>query len=60
MLKLFTNPRGQSIAINPDNVLMVTEEDNGTSIRLVSGTQVVAEPYLEVVALLNETGNSKK
>lgn len=59
MLKLFTNPKGQSIAINPDNVLMVAEEENGTSIRLPYGTQLVAEPYLEVVARLNEKSDKK-
>ena len=59
MLKLFTNPKGQSIAINPDNVVLVTEEENGTSIRCTTGVQLVAESYLEVVGRLNEKSDKK-
>jgi hypothetical protein len=54
MVKLFTNPRGETIAVNPELVIMVTEETNGSIIEFASGKQLVAEPFLEVVAKLNE------
>lgn len=54
MLKLFTNPKGESIAINPEFVIMVTEEDNGTMMKFSIGSQLVKEEYLEVISRLNE------
>jgi len=54
MVKLFTNPKGQSIAVNPDLVIMVTEEDNGTMLKFSIGSQLVTESFLEVIARLNE------
>ena len=54
MLKMFTSPKGGSIAVNPDLVIMVTEEDNGTMLKFSIGSQLVSEPYLEVIARLNE------
>lgn len=54
MVKLFTNPKGQSIAVNPDLVIMVIEEDNGTMLKFSIGSQLVTESYLDVIAKLNE------
>ena len=54
MVKLFTNPRGETVAVNPDMVIMVTEEVNGSTIKFSTGNQLVSEPFLEVVARLNE------
>ena len=55
MVKLFTNPRGETIAVNPELVIIVTEEPNGASIKFHGGgTQIVSESFLEVVAKLNE------
>ncbi len=55
MLKLFTTPKGVSIAINTDAVLYVEDNENGCLIRLGQNvTEMVTEPYLEVVARLNE------
>jgi hypothetical protein len=54
MVKLFTNPKGQSIAVNPELVIMVTEEDNGTMLKFSIGSQLVTENFLDVIARLNE------
>lgn len=55
MLKFFTTPKGVSIAINSDSVLYVEDNENGCLIRLGQTiTEMVTEPYLEVVARLNE------
>ena len=54
MVKMFTNPRGETIAVNPELVIMVTEETNGSIIEFASGKQLVSETFLEVVARLNE------
>ena len=54
MLKLFTTPKGVSIAINPDLVICVVDDENGCMIKFESGTQMVSDPYLEVIAKLNE------
>jgi len=55
MLKLFTTPKGVSIAINTDAVLYVEDNENGCLIRLGQNvTEMVTEPSLEVIARLNE------
>ncbi len=54
MLKLFTLPRGNSIAINPDQVLYVTEDPDGSIIKFEDDSQMVTERYLETIARLNE------
>lgn len=54
MMKIFTSPKGASIAINPEFVIMVTEEDNGTMLKFSIGSQLVKEEYLEVITRLNE------
>lgn len=55
MLKFFTTPKGVSIAINSDAVLYVEDNENGCLIRMGQTiTEMVIEPYLEVVARLNE------
>jgi|LakMenEpi03Aug12_release.lakeMendotaPanAssembly.Ray.scaffolds.fasta_scaffold3954160_2 hypothetical protein len=56
MLKLFTLPRGGSIAVNPDQVLYVTEDPLGlgSMIKFEDDSQLVTEGYLETIARLNE------
>ena len=54
MVKMFTNPKGQTIAVNPELVIMVTEEDSGTMLKFSIGSQLVTETFVEVIARLNE------
>lgn len=54
MLKTFTLPRGGSIAINPDQVLYVIEDPQGSMIKFDDDSQLVTESYSETIARLNE------
>ena len=54
MLKIFTLPRGGSIAINTDQVLYVIEDQYGSMIKFDDDSQLVTESYLETITRLNE------
>ena len=55
MLKYFTSPEGDSVAINPPRVLYVEDTKPGAIIHFNNTQfQKVREDYLIVVARLNE------
>lgn len=55
MLKIFQLLKGGSVAINPLQVLLVTDMANHTQVIMSDGgTTQLREQYLEVVARLSE------
>ena len=55
MLKHFQLLKGGTVAINPSHVMLVMDSANHTQVIMADGgTTQLREPYLEVVARLNE------
>jgi F0F1-type ATP synthase epsilon subunit len=55
MLKHFQLLKGGTVAINPLQVILVTELANHTQVIMVDGgTTQIKESYIDVVARLNE------
>ena len=59
MLKFFTDKdTQQSVAVNPDSIRVVCDLGIGPKIVFIDSSYlVVTEPFLEVVARLNERSN---
>jgi uncharacterized protein YlzI (FlbEa/FlbD family) len=61
ILVMFTHVNGEPVAVNPEGVSSVHPTPPGyhvgTMIDLQNGSEIVKEPFAEVVKKLNETGS---